>query len=144
MDLKYEIGHIAFVVKDLDAAMGFMKTLGAELSEKKVFGNNKNLQEGSGEPWQVEYCTGKLGNMGFEIFRPEGEGTPYSELMAQRGGGIHHISFDDLGENIVAMRDDLVAKGCEQFSSAESKKYGMMACYLNIPSMPGTIIELKK
>lgn len=142
--MDYKIGHIAFVVKDLDAAMAFMASLGAELSEKKVFGNNKNLSEGTGEPWTVTYCTGKLGEMGLEIFMPEGEGTPYSELMAKYGGGIHHISFDNLGEDIIPMRDDLVAKGCEQFSSAESKKYGMLAAYMKIPSMPGTVIELKK
>ena len=143
-DIKYEIGHIAFVVKDLDTAMAFMKALGAELSEKKNFGNQKNVMEGSEAPWQVTYCTGKLGNMGLEIFMPEGDGTPYSDFMKKTGGGIHHISFDNLGELIVPMRDDLVEKGAVQFSSAESRKHGMMACYLNVPAMSGTVIELKK
>ena len=144
MDIKYQIGHIAFVVKDLDSAMTFMKALGAELSEKLNFGNQKNVMEGSEAPWQVTYCKGKLGNMGLEIFMPEGDGTPYSEFMNRTGGGIHHISFDNLGDMIVLMRDDLVSKGAVQFSSAESRKHGMMACYLRVPAMSDTVIELKK
>lgn len=143
MDFKYEIGHVAFVVKDLDSAMSFMVSIGAELSEKKNFGNQRNVMNGNDAPWQVTYCTGKLGTLGLEIFMPEGDGTPYSEFMSKTGGGIHHVSFDNLGENIVPMKDDLVSKGAEVISCAESKR-GPLAYYLKVPAMSDTVIELKK
>ena len=143
MKSKYEVGHIAFVVKDLDAAMDFMRSIGAEVSEKKVFENRKK-DDGDADRWIVTYCKGTLGPLGFEIFHPDGPGTPYSEFLEKTGGGIHHMSFDDLGDDIVSMRDDLISKGALQISSAESHKYGLMACYMKLPPLSGTIVELKK
>ena len=143
MENKYTIGHIAFVVANLDAAMDFMRSIGAEVSEKKIFENKKN-DVSDPDHWTVTYCKGKLGTLGFEIFHPDGPGTPYSEFLEKTGGGIHHISFDDLGDNIEAVRDDLVSKGVQQISSAESRKYGLMACYMNAAALSGTMIELKR
>ena len=97
MGSKYRVGHIAFVVQDLDAAMDFMKSLGAEVSEKKLFENKKH-DLNDADHWTVTYCKGTLGALGFEIFHPDGPGTPYSEFLEKTGGGIHHISFDDLGD----------------------------------------------
>lgn len=143
MESKYQVGHIAFVVQDLDAAMDFMKSIGAEVSEKKQFENKKH-DLNDADHWTVTYCKGSLGSLGFEIFHPDGPGTPYSEFLEKTGGGIHHMSFDDLGDDIEAMRDDLVSKGARQISSAESRKYGLMACYMDLPALSGTIVELKK
>ena len=143
MESKYRVGHIAFVVQDLDAAMDFMKSIGAEVSEKKVFENRKN-DVNDPDHWEVAYCKGTLGPLGFEIFHPNGPGTPYSEFLEKTGGGIHHMSFDDLGDDIVSMRDDLISKGAQQISSAESHKHGLMACYLKLQPLSGTIVELKK
>ena len=143
MDINYKTGHIAFVVKDLDAAMDFMRSIGAEVSEKKLFENKKN-DASDPDHWTVTYCKGKLGTLGFEIIHPDGPGTPYSEFLEKTGGGIHHMSFDDLGDDIVAIKDDLTSKGVRQISSAESRKYGLMACYMKVPALSGTIIELKK
>ena len=143
MESIYRVGHIAFVVQDLDAAMDFMRSIGAEVSEKKLFENKKN-DATDPDHWTVTYCKGTLGALGFELFHPDGPGTPYSEFLEKTGGGIHHMSFDDLGDDIAAVRDDLASKGAQQISSAESHKHGLMACYMNLPALSGTIVELKK
>ena len=146
--MNLEIGHIAFAVKDLDAAMDFMRSLGAELSEKRKFGQKDPTQhdimaDGSGDdsPWNVTYCIGYLNGFKFQIFMPEGDGNPYSGFVKETGGGIHHIGIDGLKGCIVDVKDELVKEGSVLFSYGYNSE-GPKAFYLKAEPLSNAIIEL--
>lgn len=138
-----EIGHIAFVVPHLDRAIRFLSTLGAEFSAPKTFGSRqKNTFQGEEQEWKVIFCTGKLGKLGLEVFQPQSEGTPYSEFLAKTGGGIHHISFDDI-DDLEKELTDMESRGAKVISSASTKQ-GYAAHYLEAEAVPGVILEIKR
>ncbi|MFC1532112.1 VOC family protein [Thermodesulfobacteriota bacterium] len=138
-----EIGHIALVVSDMDKAIGFLSSLGAEFSPPKPFGNkHKTTLRGETVEWKVDICHGKIGKIGLELFQPTGEGTPYKEFLDRTGGGIHHISFDDI-DDLENERANMETGGARVISSASSKTE-YVAHYLEADALPGVIIEIKK
>ena len=148
MDNKYKvptllIGHIAMVVPDLDKAIRFLSSLGAEFSSPKSYGNrHKTTFRGETVEWKVDICHGKIGEIGVELFQPTGEGTPYKEFLDKTGGGIHHISFDDI-DDLEKERANMEAGGARVISSASSKT-GYVAHYLETDALPGVTIEIKR
>lgn len=148
MDKPIEFNHVAFAVKDLDAAMAFMSSIGAELSEKRKFGQKDPTQRdimadgsGDGTPWKVTYCVGFLNGFKFQIFMPEGDGNPYSAFVKEKGGGIHHVGIDHLKGQIVDVKDDLLALGAEVFSYGYNSE-GPKAFYLKAKPLSDAIVEL--
>jgi catechol 2,3-dioxygenase-like lactoylglutathione lyase family enzyme len=138
-----EIGHIAIVIPSLEKASKFLASLGVELSNPKPFGGkHKTMFRGKYVDWKINISTGKIGRIGLEVIQPTGEGTPYREFLDRTGGGIHHISFDDV-EDLEKERARLEANGAKVISSASSAN-GNIAYYLEVESLPGILIEIKR
>src|SRR3972149_2258570 len=73
--------HVGIVVKDLDATM---KTYDAMLGAKPV------SKMEMGPMRKADY---KVGGSLLEFFHG-GAGSPFADWLPQKGGGIHHISYE--------------------------------------------------
>ena len=139
---RREIGHIAFVVPDIDATIKFLSSLGIQMSLTKSFNPKiRTLFRGKEVNWDCIISRGNLGAIGLELIQPTGEGTPYDQFLKMTGGGIHHISLKglDIKEEIATMEKS----GAKVFSNA-SIGQDIVATYLEVETIPGVVFELLK
>lgn len=81
------VHHVAYVVKDMDEAVGFFgKSFGLELERREM------LYGGTGG---FEVAVFKAGNVSIELMCPyEEEGNPnLLGFLRETGGGLHHVAF---------------------------------------------------
>jgi methylmalonyl-CoA/ethylmalonyl-CoA epimerase len=80
-----------------------------------------------------------------ELLAPLGENSPIANFLARNpGGGVHHLCFEV--DNIIAARDQLVAKGARLAGGAEPKigAHGKPVLFLHPKDFGGTLIELEQ
>ena len=78
------LSHIAFVVRDLDAAVAkFEAVLGARLLEREVLAAA-----------QAEVALLEVGGVQFELLSSPAPDSRIGRILAEKGEGIHHVSFN--------------------------------------------------
>ena len=92
------IDHLAICVRDMDAAIGTLEAMGAELQFRR-----------RNEATALESATFVWGNITVTLEHPLGDEGPFAEFLRRHGEGVHHIGMDV--ENIEGAIDELNAKG---------------------------------
>ena len=145
MHQNWKFHHVAVIVKDMEKAMEFYKSLGIGpfqpligpegtviLTEKKIKGKPADYDI------DLRHAEGGVGGIAFEVIQPlEGE-TPVKEFLEKKGEGIQHIGFfvDDLDQETVKMAE----RGFTITQSGESPK--VKWAYFDTDKVGGVSIEL--
>jgi methylmalonyl-CoA/ethylmalonyl-CoA epimerase len=129
------INHIAIAVPDIAvASRAYRETLGATVSAPQ------SLPEHG-----VTVVFVELPNSKVELLEPLGEASPIASFLAKNpDGGMHHICYEVA--DILAARDQLVAKGARVLGSGEPKigAHGKPVLFLHPKDFFGTLIELEQ
>ncbi|NTJ64041.1 methylmalonyl-CoA epimerase [Agrobacterium rhizogenes] len=129
------INHIAIAVPDIAAASrAYRETLGATVSAPQ------SLPEHG-----VTVVFVELPNSKVELLEPLGEISPIAAFLAKNpDGGMHHICYEVA--DILAARDQLVAKGARVLGNGEPKigAHGKPVLFLHPKDFFGTLIELEQ
>jgi methylmalonyl-CoA/ethylmalonyl-CoA epimerase len=129
------LNHVAIAVKDLaKAAAVYRDTLGASVSETVP-------QPDHG----VSTIFVILPNTKIELLEPLGADTPIAKFLERNpDGGVHHICYEV--DDILAARDQLVAKGARVLGPGEPKigAHGKPVLFLHPKDFCGTLVELEQ
>ncbi len=129
------LNHVAIAVPDLaGASRVYRETLGAQVSEPV------NMPEHGVVTVFVE-----LPNTKIELLHPLGEGSPIEKFLERNpSGGMHHVCYEV--EDIVAARDDLVARGARVLGDGNPKigAHDKPVLFLHPKDFCGTLIELEQ
>jgi methylmalonyl-CoA epimerase len=79
-----KIDHIAIIVRDADRAL-------KEYSDMFGFKVVARLDGPGGE---FKTVMARAGDITLEFFQPLKSGTAFSRFLEERGGGLHHVSFE--------------------------------------------------
>jgi methylmalonyl-CoA/ethylmalonyl-CoA epimerase len=91
----------------------------------------------------VRVCFVDLPNSQIELIEPLGEASPLNAFLAKfPRGGQHHLCFEV--DDIVAARDDLVAKGAVVLNDGQPRigAHGVPVIFVRPADMGGVLIEL--
>ncbi|MBN2238415.1 MAG: VOC family protein [Dehalococcoidales bacterium] len=113
MQKDWKFGHVALIVKDMEAAIKHFEALGVGPFPPMIGGpEGMPLTEGTvrGEP--VEYdidlriCRGGYGGIDLELIQPLKGRTIYDEFLERCGEGMHHVCYnvDDIEKEIAEMQ----------------------------------------
>ena len=129
------LNHVAIAVPDLAAACALYRdTLGASVSEPL-----DQIEHG------VTVVFIDLPNTKIELLGKLGEQSPIAKFLERNPeGGIHHLCYE--GEDIIASRDRLLAKGARVLGSSEPKigAHGKPVIFLHPKDFNGVLIELEQ
>ncbi|TXH99815.1 MAG: methylmalonyl-CoA epimerase [Rhizobium sp.] len=129
------INHIAIAVPDIAAASkAYRETLGATVSPPQALPEHG-----------VTVVFVELPNTKVELLEPLGEASPIASFLAKSpDGGMHHICYEVA--DIIAARDQLVAKGARVLGNGEPKigAHGKPVLFLHPKDFFGTLIELEQ
>jgi len=91
-----KIDHIAIVVKDADKALKLYS---------EMFGF-KAVEKMDGPGGEFKAVLVRAGDITLEFLQPLKEGTAFARFLAERGGGLHHVSFatDDIAGELKKLR----------------------------------------
>lgn len=126
-----KIDHIAVVVEDMDAALGFwQKALGLVCESQ---------QEVAEEA--VEIAMLNVGDSHIELVRPTTEDSGIARYLEKRGQGMHHICLQV--PDIVASLAELVANGVELINETpRTRDNGTQYAFVHPRSTGGVLVEL--
>ncbi len=129
------LNHVAIAVPDLEAAAArYRDTLGATVGAAQD------------EPEHgVTVIFIDLPNTKIELLYPLGKNSPITGFLAKNpSGGIHHICYEV--EDILAVRDRLIAGGARVLGGAEPKigAHGKPVLFLHPKDFNGCLIELEQ
>lgn len=129
------LNHVALVVDDLAAAVdNWQNMLGATVSEPQALPEHG-----------VTVVFIDLPNTRIELLEPLGDGSPVSRFLEKHsGGGMHHICMEV--SDIIAARDELIAKGARILGTGEPKigAHGNPVIFMHPSNFHGTLIELEE
>jgi len=130
-----KLNHVAMAVPDLDAAVAqYRDVLGGQVSVPVD------------EPDHgVTVVFVNLSNTKIELLYPLGENSPIQGFLDKNpSGGMHHVCLEV--EDILAARDQLVAKGARIIGSGEPKigAHGKPVLFLHPKDFSGSLIELEQ
>lgn len=129
------LNHVAIAVPDLEAASAtYRDTLGADVSAPQPVPEHG-----------VTVVFINLPNTKIELLHPLGENSPIAGFLAKNAnGGIHHICYEV--EDILAARDQLVAKGARVLGDGEPKigAHGKPVLFLHPKDFCGTLVEIEQ
>jgi methylmalonyl-CoA/ethylmalonyl-CoA epimerase len=129
------LNHVAIAVRDVSAAATiYRETLGAKVSDPQAEPNHG-----------VTVVFVELPNTKIELLEPLGVGSPIAKFLERNGdGGIHHICYEVI--DLIAARDQLVAKGARVLGSGEPKigAHGKPVLFLHPKDFLGTLVELEQ
>ncbi len=141
---NWKFHHLGLVVKDMDKAVEYYRSLGATEFEPEFLFNHDTFPElkQSGKlfegPVKVRFRYTKVGPEAIELIAPiEGE-TLYKQFLETNGEGIQHIAFtvDDLDREIKKMEErGIPVILCDRRASF---------AYFDTRKVGGIIIELVK
>ncbi len=130
------LNHVAVAVPDLEAAASFYRDiLGAEVSEAK------DLPDQGVSTVIVRL----VGTACVELITPLGEASPIAAFLERNPkGGMHHLCYE-VGD-IIAARDDLIAKGFRPIGSGEPSvgAHGKPVLFFHPRDFCGTLVELEE
>jgi methylmalonyl-CoA/ethylmalonyl-CoA epimerase len=125
-----KINHIAIVVDSMEESLAlFSKVLGFEPVE--THSDPQGMFRSTMVRSQDATC---------ELLEPVGNEGPIAKFLGERGGGIHHISFevDDLDVELASLRE----KGIRLIEPAPRKVGNDRIAFIHPRSMKGVLIEL--
>ncbi|WP_412064825.1 methylmalonyl-CoA epimerase [Rhizobium sp. SYY.PMSO] len=129
------VNHIAIAVQDIAAASrAYRETLGATVSGPQALPEHG-----------VTVVFVELPNTKVELLEPLGETSPIAPFLARNpDGGMHHICYEVA--DILAARDQLVAKGARVLGNGEPKigAHGKPVLFLHPKDFFGTLVELEQ
>jgi len=129
------LNHVALVVTDLDAACkNWQHMLGATVSAAQALPEHG-----------VTVVFIDLPNTRIELLQPLGDGSPVSRFLEKHaGGGMHHMCLEV--QDILAARDELIAKGARILGDGEPKigAHGNPVIFMHPGDFHGTLIELEQ
>lgn len=126
-----QINHVAIVVEDIQASLGFWRdALGLELHE---------LRDVPVEQSKIAFMP--LAGSEIELVQPTGDDSGIAKYLAKRGPGMHHVCLEV--DDIDGMMQTLKAKGIQLINeearvAADGKKYA----FIHPKSTGGVLVEL--
>ena len=126
-----QINHVAIVVEDIQASLGFWRdALGLELHE---------LRDVPTEMSRVAFMP--LAGSEIELVQPTSDDSGIAKYLAKRGPGMHHVCLEV--DDIDGMMQTLKAKGVSLINeearvAADGKKYA----FIHPKSTGGVLVEL--
>lgn len=126
-----QINHVAIVVEDIQASLGFWRdALGLELHE---------LRDVSVEQSKIAFLP--LAGSEIELVQPTSDDFGIAKYLAKRGPGMHHVCLEV--DDIDGMMQTLKAKGIQLINqevrvAADGKKYA----FIHPKSTGGVLVEL--
>jgi methylmalonyl-CoA/ethylmalonyl-CoA epimerase len=125
------IDHIAIVVADIDAALGFWRdALGLGLA---------HVEEVPDQAAAVAFLP--TGESEVELVRPTTTTSGLARYLAKRGPGIHHLCFEV--DDIEAMLDQLKQKGVRLIDETpKTGAGGKRFAFIHPESTHGVLVEL--
>jgi methylmalonyl-CoA/ethylmalonyl-CoA epimerase len=125
-----KIDHIAVVVKDLDAAVK---------NYKEMFGF-REVERLAGPSNEFTSVMMQMDDIRVELFQPMKEGTSFSRFLEEKGGGLHHISFqtDDITKEV----KNLKAKGKKLMGDEPRQLNGAKIIFVHPSAAENVLIEL--
>ena len=95
------ITEIGVAVRDLQAAVrDFSERLGAVAGPVQRF-----------EPYGMEFCMCRVGNVDFELMAPVGQGGVIAQFLDRFGEGLHHVGF--AVDDVQATQADMASRGLQ-------------------------------
>jgi methylmalonyl-CoA/ethylmalonyl-CoA epimerase len=131
MPIVKRIDHIAVVIEDVEAALGFWRDcLGIEYS---------HIEDIPSEGSQVVFLP--IGGSEIELVKPTTEETGLARYLEKRGPGMHHICLEV--DDIEAMLARLKAKGVQLIQESPSIGLGgRKYAFIHPKSSHGVLVEL--
>jgi methylmalonyl-CoA/ethylmalonyl-CoA epimerase len=125
------INHIAIVVEDLDAALGFWRdALGLPLDK---------TEENPGENVTIAFLP--IGEAEIELLEPTDPASGIAKYLAKKGAGMHHVCVEVTGIDAVIER--LVAHGVEMINETPRvRDEGTRYAFVHPKSAFGVLVEL--
>ena len=126
-----KIDHLAVVVNDMDAALGFWETaLGLTLEAREY-----NEQEA------VDIAFLPVGESRVELLKPTSEDSGIAKYLAKRGAGMHHLCLAVL--DIEAAMRQIVEAGVELINETpRMREDGTRYAFVHPKSTGGVMVEL--
>jgi methylmalonyl-CoA epimerase len=124
------IHHVAVVVGDLEASLGFYRdTLGLELEGVVPISSDR-----------VRIAFLPIGDSKIELVAPTDDTTGVARFLEARGEGFHHVCFEvpDLAETLTRLAID----GIELIDTAPRKGAEGPVAFLHPRSCHGVLVEL--
>ena len=125
------INHIALVVDDIEAALGFWReALGLELTEVEQVPEQ-----------QATVAFLPVGESHVELVQPTTETSGLTRFLAKRGPGLHHlcVEVDDLEQTLARLK----AKGVRLIDEVpRSGSGGKKLAFIHPESTQGVLLEL--
>ena len=124
------VHHVAVVVRDLEAALGFYRdTLGLRLELLLPI-----------EADRVRIAFLPVGESRLELVEPTDETTGVARFLASRGEGFHHVCFEvpDLSASLAR----LAGQGVELIDAAPRRGAEGPVAFLHPRSCHGVLVEL--
>ena len=127
------LNHVAIAVPDLAAAAArYRDLLGAHVHHPQALPEHG-----------VTVVFVELDNTKLELMTPLGDNSPIAKFLAEHpAGGMHHVCFEV--ENIIAARDDMVAKGATVLNDGKPRigAHGVPVIFVHPKDMGGVLVEL--
>lgn len=76
------------------------------------------------EPYQMEFCMCRVGNVDFELMAPLGQDGVIAQFLERFGEGLHHVGF--AVDDIQATQEGLSSRGLEFVDSAPRRTRFLM------------------
>jgi len=144
MQENWKFHHVSVMVRDMDKAIEYYKSLGIGPFPPTIGPEGVPLsgQTVRGEPsdyiMDLRYAEGGVGGLKFEVVQPlEGESI-YKEFLEKKGEGVHHIAFtvDDLDAETAKMAE----RGFKVIQTGQTPR-GKFA-YFDTDKVGGVVTEL--
>ena len=100
MGKNWKLVHIAVIVRDLDKAVKYYKSLGiAEIGPDEGVSPHKwadfMVYDKPADPnLKIKIRRVKIGQVEFEVIQPAGGESIWQDFLDSKGEGVHHICFD--------------------------------------------------
>jgi methylmalonyl-CoA/ethylmalonyl-CoA epimerase len=146
MEEHWKLHHVGVVVKDVDQAIEYYKSLGATVSKPEIIFDNRLYSEIEvyGKPadakLKIKIRVARMGTVALEFLQPvEGESIT-QEFLDTRGEGLQHLAFvvNNLDEEITILQK----KGIRVIFSGRERATGFRFAYFETLEVGNTIIEL--
>jgi methylmalonyl-CoA/ethylmalonyl-CoA epimerase len=125
------INHLAIVVENMEAALGFWRdALGLPLGK---------VERNDGEEVDIAFLP--LGESEIELLAPINETSGIAKYLAKRGAGMHHLCIEV--EDIAATLERLRAHGVELINDTpKTNAEGTQYAFIHPKSAFGVLLEL--
>jgi methylmalonyl-CoA/ethylmalonyl-CoA epimerase len=126
-----KINHIAVVVDDVQAALGFWhEALGIPLA---------HVEHNEGEAVDIAFLP--LGEGEIELIAPFTEDSGVAKYLSKKGPGLHHLCIDV--DDVAAVLDGLKARGIELINETPRQRPdGTLYAFVHPKSTGGVLLEL--